>query len=135
MGMSTAGSRDINITPLIDVLLVLLVIFLLIMPAMLRLMPVDLPPSRPDVISEGTSLELKLDADLTVSIDSGPPFPYRELPARLRGPVARVGAVFIDAADAIPWNLLVSTVDTVRGITGAAGGTIAVAIRLRGEPG
>jgi biopolymer transport protein ExbD len=36
MGMSTAGSREINVTPLIDVLLVLLIIFLVMMPIMLR---------------------------------------------------------------------------------------------------
>src|SRR5690349_17595146 len=105
MGISTAGSREINVTPLIDVLLVLLVIFLLIMPVMLRFMTVELPPNEREP-SEALSLELKLDADLSVSIDSGPAFPYRELPARLRGQLPRVTAVFIDAVDGVPWDLV-----------------------------
>ncbi|TMQ21631.1 MAG: hypothetical protein E6J90_07875 [Deltaproteobacteria bacterium] len=128
MGISTAGSREINVTPLIDVLLVLLVIFLLIMPSMLKFLTVEVPPKSGDV-SEALSLELKLEADLSVSIDGGSAFPYRELAARLRGQLPKVSAVFIDAVDGLPWNLVTSTVDTVHGI---ADSNVRVAIRIRG---
>jgi biopolymer transport protein ExbD len=131
MGMSTAGSREINITPLIDVLLVLLVIFLILMPIMLRFETVELPPSSGEP-SEAINLVLKLDADLSVTIDDGPPFPYRELPARLRSQLARVTAVFIEPVDSVLWDLVTSTVDTVRGVTSDLNSNTRVAIRIRG---
>jgi biopolymer transport protein ExbD len=130
--MSTAGSREINVTPLIDVLLVLLVIFLLIMPIMLKTEQVALPPRTED-ISEVVPLVLKLDADLSVSIDDGPRFPGRELATRLRGQLPKVGTVFVDSVDGIPWGLVVATVDTVRGVANDVNRGVAVAIKLRGE--
>jgi biopolymer transport protein TolR len=134
MAMTTAGSQDINVTPLIDVLLVLLVIFLIVMPVMLRFETVELPQKRDDVISESITMTLKLDADLSVAIDDGARFPYRELAPRLRAQLAKVSAVFVDAVDGIPWGLVVSTVDTVRGVANDVnGGSTTVAIRIRGE--
>jgi biopolymer transport protein ExbD len=41
---------DINITPLVDVMLVLLVIFMLAVPAMTRTLPVRLPVPGPDTV-------------------------------------------------------------------------------------
>lgn len=132
MAMSTAGSREINVTPLIDVLLVLLVIFLLIMPIMVKTEQVELPP-RTGEVSEVVPLVLKLDADLSASIDDGPRFPNRELATRLRGQLPRVGAVFVDSVDGVPWGLVVSTVDTVRGVANDVHRGVTVAIRLRDE--
>ena len=50
MGMSTGGSGDkkavsseINVTPLIDVLLVLLIIFLVVMPIMMKMETLQVP--------------------------------------------------------------------------------------------
>jgi biopolymer transport protein TolR len=132
MGMSTAGSREINVTPLIDVLLVLLVIFLIIMPIMVRFETVELPPAQPGEFS--ASMTLKLDADLSVTIDDGARFPYRELVPRLRAQLAKVSAVFIDSGDGIPWSLVVSTVDTVRGVANDVNGSnTVVALRIRGD--
>jgi biopolymer transport protein ExbD len=131
--MATAGSREINVTPLIDVLLVLLVIFLIIMPIMLKAEIVELPPKLPDVVSTSVTLGVKLDADLSVSLDDGPRFPNRELATRLRGPLDKVNAVFVDSVDGVPWNLVVSTVDTVRGVANDVNHGVTVAIRLRGE--
>jgi biopolymer transport protein ExbD len=134
MGMSTAGSREINVTPLIDVLLVLLVIFLIIMPVMVRFEMVELPPAQPGVISEKLTMTLKLDADLSVSLDDGARFPYRELATRLRAQLAKISAVFIDSGDGIPWALVVSTIDTVRGVANDVNGSeTTVAIRIRGD--
>lgn len=132
MAMSTAGSREINVTPLIDVLLVLLVIFLLIMPTMLETEQVALPP-RTGEISEATALALKLEADLSLSIDDGPRFPARELAVRLRGQLPRTNAVFVDSVDGVPWGLVVSTIDTVRGVANDVNRTATIAFRLRGE--
>ena len=46
----SAGRGSINVTPLIDVLLVLLIIFLVMMPLMAKLETVDLPPQQAEDI-------------------------------------------------------------------------------------
>lgn len=116
--MSTAGSREINVTPLIDVLLVLLIVFLVALPILLPAEPIAIPPKDGDAIPESAPLTLRVDVDHSVSFDDGPRFPGRELATRLRGQLPRVRAVFVDAGDAVPWGVVVSTVDTVRGVAG-----------------
>jgi biopolymer transport protein ExbD len=130
MGLSTAGSRDINVTPLIDVLLVLLIVFLVAIPILLPTETVALPPSDSGVISEIVPLTLRVDADLSVSFDDGPRFPGRELATRLRSELPRIGAVFVDAGEGVPWGVVVSTVDTVRGVAGDVRGSVTVGVRL-----
>jgi len=134
MGMTTAGSREINVTPLIDVLLVLLIIFLVMMPIMLRSEAVELPPRVPDTIQEGVTVSLKLDADFSVTLDDGPVFPNRELAKRLRTKLANAKAVFVDFVDGVPWSQVISTVDTVRGVANdVSRAEVQVAVRLHGE--
>lgn len=130
MGLSTAGSREINVTPLIDVLLVLLIIFLVAMPILLPAETIALPPNEAG-IPEAPPLTLRVDPDLSVSFDDGPRFPGRELATRLRGELPRVGAVFVDAGETVPWWVVVSTVDTVRGVAGGVRRNgMTVALRL-----
>jgi biopolymer transport protein ExbD len=132
MGLSTTGSREINVTPLIDVLLVLLIIFLVAIPVLLPTETVEIPPREGDVVPEAAPLTLRVDADLSVSFDDGPRFPGRELATRLRSPLAKVNAVFVDAGEGVPWGLVVSTVDTVRGVASdVRRGGVTVALRLR----
>jgi biopolymer transport protein ExbD len=133
MGLSTAGSREINVTPLIDVLLVLLVIFLIIMPILLRSITVELPPKISEPEAPQPTLGLKVEADLSISIDDGPKFPSRELATRLRAHLGKAGAVFVDSGDAVPWGLVVSTVDTVRGVALDTNRHVKVAVRLRDD--
>ena len=130
MGLSTAGSRDINVTPLIDVLLVLLIIFLVAIPIMLPTETIAIPPQDGGVVSEIVPLTLRVDADLSVSFDDGPRFPGRELATRLRSELPRIGAVFVDAGEGVPWGVVVSTVDTVRGIAGDSRQSMTVGVRL-----
>ena len=134
MGMTTAGSREINVTPLIDVLLVLLIIFLVMMPIMLRTETVELPPRVPDAVGDGVVVTLKLDADLSVALDEGPVFPNRELAARLRSRLPNARAVFVDFVDGVQWNQVVSTVDTIRGVANdVRRSELSVAVRMRDE--
>jgi len=132
MGTSTGSSREINVTPLIDVLLVLLIIFLVMMPIMVRMETVALPPNTGDSMT-GVTLALKLDADLSVSIDEGPQFPRRELPSRLRTKIGDARAVFVDFVDGVPWGEVVAAVDTVRGVASdVQRRDVEVAVRLHG---
>ena len=52
----------INITPLVDVLLVLLVIFMVTAPVLARSIDVQLPQYRPDPPKPATQLHLRIDA-------------------------------------------------------------------------
>ena len=131
--MSAAGSREINVTPLIDVLLVLLIIFLVMMPIMLKQETVDLPPTDHHVIPEVVPISIKLDADFSIKIDDGPAFVNAELAGRLRPLLHKDQPVFVDFADGVPWNEVIATVDTVRGVGGSLDGGVHVAVRLHDE--
>jgi len=121
------------VTPLIDVLLVLLIIFLVMMPIMLRSETVALPPSLPEP-SETVAVELKLAADFTVALDDGPAFPGHELAAQLRSKVGKAGAVFVDSAGGVPWDQVISTIDTVRGVANSLDrADLTVAVRLHND--
>jgi len=131
--MTTAGSREINVTPLIDVLLVLLIIFLVMMPIMLQQETVELPPNDHHVIPEVAPIAIKLDADFSIKIDDGPPFVNAELAGRLRPLLHKDQPVFVDFADGVPWNEVIATVDTVRGVGNSLDGGVHVAVRLHDE--
>jgi len=132
MAMKTAGTPEINVTPLIDVLLVLLIIFLVMIPAVLKTETIALPPATGES-SADKYVELKLAADLSVALDDGPVFPNRELATRLRDKLPNTKAVFVDIVDGVPWGEVVATVDTVRGVASdVIPGELSVAVRLRG---
>jgi biopolymer transport protein TolR len=131
MGMTTAGSKEINVTPLIDVLLVLLIIFLVMMPIMLRQETVELPPVVADAIPIEPAVELKLAADLTVTIGDEPAFASAELATQLRKKLHANQPVFVDFVDGVPWREVIGIVDTVHGVAHDLGGDPHVAVRLR----
>ena len=126
--MSTAGSKEINVTPLIDVLLVLLIIFLVMMPIMLKQETVELPPKDPGAIVEGPApLVVKLDADLSVTIEDGPRLPASELARQLRKQLLVGQSVFVDFVASVPWREVIGVVDTVHGVA-TDGARVAVRI-------
>ena len=128
--MSHSGpGPQINVTPLIDVLLVLLVIFLVIIPVMMKVETVALPPNDPgDPVK--LPIVIKLHADATATIDEGSPLMASDLMARLRPRVSEGSTVFVDFEDGVPWGDVVGTVDGVRGLVGNPE-SIAVAVRIR----
>jgi biopolymer transport protein TolR len=96
MGMSSAGrgrgrrrSRapmsEINVTPLVDVMLVLLIIFMVTAPLMSAGVPVDLPDSRAKALAqEAQEVTVSMDAAGQVYLDQDLLAPG-ELAARLAG--------------------------------------------------
>lgn len=131
-----SGSKEINVTPLIDVLLVLLIIFLVMMPIMVRLETVEVPPKSPDVIPAVEPVVLKINADLSVTIDGGETVAGMDLAARIGSRVQSAKQVFIDFGDGVPWAEVVHTVDLMRGFAEDARDpdSIKVAVRLRETP-
>jgi biopolymer transport protein TolR len=74
---------EINVTPLVDVMLVLLIIFMVTAPLLKAGVPVDLPESRAKALSEeAQQVTLSIARDGTIYIDDQPVSPG-ELPDRL----------------------------------------------------
>ena len=135
MGMSSNGSHDINVTPLIDVLLVLLIIFMVVMPVLVQFETVQVPPNTPGV-DPIPPVVIKVNADLTVAIDDDAPIAsVRELAARLRPKLGLAKVVFVDFTEGVPWREVVATVDTVRALADDANhDSIPIAIRIHEAP-
>ncbi|MGE0403263.1 MAG: biopolymer transporter ExbD, partial [Kofleriaceae bacterium] len=80
MGMSTGGNKgglqsEINVTPLIDVLLVLLIIFLVVMPIMMKMETLQIP-RKLDEINETVDTNLGMltifvKPDLSIDFSDG----------------------------------------------------------------
>ncbi len=129
MSGGKASTGEINVTPLIDVLLVLLIIFLVLMPIMAKLETVELPPTPDETQVEAPPLLLKLQADLTIAIDEGPPQLSSEL-SQIRPQLTRGKHVFIDAESTVPWDEVVGLIDRVRGLAPSYD-AVQVAVRIR----
>ena len=83
-GQRRAPMADINVTPLVDVMLVLLIIFMITAPLLASAVPIDLPESRakPVETEEQEPVQLSINGDDTIYIGDQV-VPEAELPARL----------------------------------------------------
>jgi biopolymer transport protein ExbD len=77
-----APISELNTTPLIDVMLVLLIMFIITIPITTHKVPLDLPGGVPPERSDPIVHRLNLDQAGRISLD-GAPLGERELPARL----------------------------------------------------
>ena len=69
-GHRRAPMAEINVTPLVDVMLVLLIIFMITAPLLVSGVPVDLPDSRAGALKQdNTPVQLSLDAQGRLFID------------------------------------------------------------------
>ena len=78
-----APMADINVTPFVDVMLVLLIIFMVTAPLLVTGVPVELPESRANTLEQPQEpIEIAIDQSGTTFIDGTQVAPS-ELPARL----------------------------------------------------
>lgn len=153
MGMSagpTGSTRsDINVTPLIDVLLVLLIIFLVVMPVVIKMETVQVPRKIPEEMApdpRAMMLVVKLlegDQDIVFTEnEQSTQIPASELLRTLRPRIealASLGAsekvVFVDFADGVTWGSALATVDSIRSLAADVENhdEIRVAIRIHGD--
>ena len=91
MGMTTGGSRramsEINVTPLVDVMLVLLIIFMVTAPLISQGVPVDLPQTQASALSGDEKklvLTLTKDKQIFIGTNADNPIPYEQLETKLR---------------------------------------------------
>ena len=87
-----APMSDINVTPLVDVMLVLLIIFMVTAPMLSAGVPIELPDSKAEALKEEPhSVTISMDGTGRVFIDSQELAPG-ELPDRLTSVVRDAGA-------------------------------------------
>jgi biopolymer transport protein TolR len=78
-----APMAEINVTPLVDVMLVLLIIFMVTAPLLVAGVPVDLPESRANALDQqANQVTLAIDGQGQVFLDDAPIAPG-ELPERI----------------------------------------------------
>lgn len=135
MGMSTGGGgkgnvqSEINVTPLIDVLLVLLIIFMLVMPIMMKMETLQIPRKLAENERVETSnlgmLTIFVKADLSIDFNDGlsdnpTPIAASDMVRTLRPKLeamanaGQVKVVFVDFDRKVPWGEVVNTMDTIR---------------------
>lgn len=153
MGMSTGAKKDgvqseINVTPLIDVLLVLLIIFLVVMPIMMKMETLQIPRKIDDKIEQVDRdavmlvVKVKASGDLVFSENEketsiNAPDLLRMLRPKLEAIAAR-GAervVFVDFEDTVAWGAVVTTMDSIRSLAADVNrDEIKVALKVKEDP-
>jgi biopolymer transport protein ExbD len=128
-GKKGRARPDMNVTPLVDVVLVLLIIFMVITPMLAKQFWVHVPAepdedAAPPPPSDDPTPVITVDAEGTVRINRDE-VALAELPARLTRVLAARGdrTVFFDAASDAPYARAVEVLDAARG-----GGATTIAV-------
>src|SRR5215218_8097536 len=153
MGMSAGGDKggvhhEINVTPLIDVLLVLLIIFLVVMPIMMKMETLQVPRKLDDQNEmpdpNSSMLTIKVKKDLSVAFNDGSsendtPIQAIDIAKTLRPKLEAMNAandkvVFVEFEEEVPWNEVVMTMDTIRSLASDVNhDEIKVALKVKEE--
>jgi biopolymer transport protein TolR len=120
MGMSTGGGKgplsEINVTPLVDVMLVLLIIFMVSAPMMTTGLEIDLPKTRaPRMEKEDEKLLLSITKEQKVFLGETE-VPYAQLEAALttNERLQRDKEIYIEADETVPYGFVAKVMALVR---------------------
>ncbi len=110
---------DINVTPLIDVVLVLLIVFMVLVPKLLNQTQVDVPPKAPDNVETppvSDQLVVTIGEDGRVAIN-GEAMPIEALPDKVRDLMQNRSKklMFFNPDDNAPYGDVVKVMDICRG--------------------
>ena len=146
MNLNSGGGvkNDINVTPLIDVVLVLLIIFLVTMPIMMRTITLEVPRKadieHEDISAVGRQVTILVKADLSITLSNGEKeeeIAATDLAKALRPMLVDKKTdklVFVDFEDPVPWANTVEIMDLVRSVAGDADhNEIKVALKMKEE--
>ena len=115
-GLAPALSNEINVTPMIDVLLVLLIIFMAAIPSMRKSIDVQLPNKHSPPKEGRRSIVLELDAAGDYAIN-GSPVPHDELAAHLHAIYDErpEKVLFVKGSGKLRYGDIVAAMDVARG--------------------
>ena len=128
MGAKIGGARganaDINVTPLVDIVLVLLIIFMVITPLLAKNIPIEVPMKAeieepPEQMKEQVVVKLFVDQHVEVNTET-------VLLEGLEGVISEAMAgrsfedkvVFFESEDDAPYGLAVAVLDAIKGVGG-----------------
>jgi biopolymer transport protein ExbD len=122
-GSGKGPMADINVTPLVDVMLVLLIIFMITAPIMMHKIKIDLPQPNPNVIPPANPPEpihLKIDASGTYYWNDTPLaedaiVEQMKTQMTLHPQEADQPELQIDAADAVPYQVVARVLADAKG--------------------
>jgi biopolymer transport protein TolR len=120
MGMSTgAGGRlkaDVNMTPMIDVLLVLIIIFMVITPIAPKGLETQIPQASPASAAPSDDLVITVRSDKSLRLNQEP-ISLEKLSGRLKGIFGTSGnrVVFIRGEAGLEFQQIAEVIDIVKG--------------------
>jgi len=119
VGKNKGPQREINVTPLIDVVLVLLIIFMVLTPSVLKHLTATVPKADADSSTQApaeTLIMVEYTVKRELAVNSEPVAPEglgAKLAERLRADRRKV--VFFKADDEVPYGEVVKFMDIARG--------------------
>jgi biopolymer transport protein TolR len=104
---------EINVTPLVDVMLVLLVIFMVTTPMLHRATDVDLPRAARSEVRDDERLTLTLTRDGRIRLN-GQEIPRQALVERLRAVAGGERTLHFRGDAQVPYGLVIEVMDAVK---------------------
>ncbi|MCB1023573.1 MAG: biopolymer transporter ExbD [Acidobacteria bacterium] len=122
IGGTSEYNSDINVTPMVDIMLVLLIVFMIVTPLLQQGVTVDLPRN---AISPDEDEEITKDTSVVISIPNNGQFfigkdayPLdmlgEKIKAKMEGKAAKKRIVYIKSGINVDYGTVVEAIDTIR---------------------
>ena len=115
-GRTATSLSEINVTPLVDVMLVLLIIFMVTAPILQTGIDVQLPETKnPKDVNPEQRIVISISREGHIYYGSDP-VDFSSIPGRLKKDArSSKDSIFLRADKDVKWNSIVFVIDTIRG--------------------